>query len=223
MICSDNGLEKHITGDSITIVAGSSHRLLVIVDRKQSVITWEFTTRGYDISFGIVKNDDLSDLPPEFASPLLAYSPDRVHSGSLTVNEPGRYILCWDNSHSWLREKTISYKVNVRKLERSVEEISSFSRYPPFFSVTCRKVYDTLCQEEEQLTRVTGSIETQISEREALKKRLTLLLQQMKVKKEEISSQEETLLKKNEEMEAIRSQREVLQQHADCEESKTCR
>ena len=129
VICSDNGLEKHITGDSITIVAGSSHRVLVIVDRKQSVITWEFTARGYDILFGIMKNDDLSDEPPEFVSPLLTYSSDRVHSGSLTVNEPGRYILCWDNSRSWLREKTISYKVNVRKLERSVEEISSFSKY----------------------------------------------------------------------------------------------
>ncbi|CBK19833.2 uncharacterized protein [Blastocystis hominis] len=151
-----------------------------------------------------MKNDDLSDDPPEFASPLLTYSSDRVHSGSLTVNEPGRYILCWDNSRSWLREKTISYKVNVRKLERSVEEISSFSK----------KVYDTLCQKEEQLMRVTDSIEAQVSEKEALKKRLTLLLQQMKVEKEEINSQEELIMKKKEEMEAIKSQREVLQQHA---------
>ena len=98
------------------------------MDKKQSVITWEFITRGYDISFGIVRNEDLSDSQPEFVSPLLSYSPDKVHSGSLTVNDPGTYILFWDNSHSWLREKNISYKVNVRKLERSVEEISSFSK-----------------------------------------------------------------------------------------------
>lgn len=66
--------------------------------------------------------------------------------------------------------------------------------------------------------RVTDSIEAQVSEKEALKKRLTLLLQQMKVEKEEITSQEGLIMKKNEEMEAIKSQREVLQQHASCEE-----
>ena len=61
-------------------------------------------------------------------NPLLSYSPNKVHSGSLTINETGTYVLVWDNSHSWLREKTINYKVDLRKLERSNEEISSFSK-----------------------------------------------------------------------------------------------
>lgn len=207
-----------MSGESITIVAGSSLKLLAIVDKKQSVITWEFNTMGYDISFGIAKNEDPPKSRLEYLSPLLSYSPDKVHSGSLTINEPGAYLLVWDNSHSWLREKIISYKVTVRKLERSVDEISSFSKYLLYFTLNRRRVYNTLCNEEDQLLRTTDCIQAKVSEKEALEERLSLLLQQVQGEKESASSQEEMISRKKEETKAIESQREVLQQHADCDE-----
>ena len=128
VIFSDSNPNYPISGSSISIIAGASFSLPIKVDKKRSLLTWEFTTIGYDILFGIMKHEGGSKMHHVQVNPLLSYSPNKVHSGSLTINETGTYVLVWDNSHSWLREKTINYKVDLRKLERSNEEISSFSK-----------------------------------------------------------------------------------------------
>lgn len=77
-------------------------------------------------------------------------------------------------------------------------------------------MYDTLCEERDQLQKVTDCIQAQTDAKGALEKRLSQLLQQVQVEQENTSSQEETMVKKEEEMKAVKSQREVLQQRANC-------
>ena len=77
-------------------------------------------------------------------------------------------------------------------------------------------MYDTLCEERDQLQKVTDCIQAQTDAKGTLEKRLSQLLQQVQVEQENTSSQEETMVKKEEEMKAVKSQREVLQQRANC-------
>ena len=51
-----------------------------------------------------------------------------MHTGFTVIEEPGVYELIWDNSHSWLREKKLNYKVDVTRMQMTDNEKSSYNK-----------------------------------------------------------------------------------------------
>ena len=118
-----------IGSKSVVIVAGSSFSLPVSVYRTNCVIQWEFQSVKYDIQFGVLKVEELEEnVSYSPILPLSQYSPDEVHSGKLALEEPGRYVLLWDNTHSWLREKSVNLKVDMTQGTRTLKERMDYSR-----------------------------------------------------------------------------------------------
>ena len=119
-----------ISSKSVVIVAGSSFSLPVSVYRTNCVIHWEFESVKYDVLFGILKVDEMGENGSyNPILPLSQYSPDEVHCGKLAIEEPGRYVLLWDNTHSWLREKSVNLKVEMTQGTRTMNEIVDYSKW----------------------------------------------------------------------------------------------
>jgi len=75
-------------------------------------LKWEFTTCDYDISFGLVyENDEGKQFD---VLPVVRYqSQNQKVTGLYNVLKSGNYILNWDNNYSLLRAKDLSYKIYV--------------------------------------------------------------------------------------------------------------
>ena len=119
-----------VSSKSVVIVAGSSFSLPVSVYRTNCVIQWEFQSIKYDVLFGILKVDEMEENGSyDPILPLSQYSPDEVHCGKLSIEEPGRYVLLWDNTHSWLREKSVNLKVEMTQGTRTMNEMMDYSKW----------------------------------------------------------------------------------------------
>lgn len=129
MIYRDETSLIPVSSKSVVIVAGSSFSLPVSVYRRNCVIVWEFESVKYDILFGVLKISETDEKDPYTpVQPLLQYSPDELHYGKLAVEEPGRYVLLWDNTHSWLREKSVNLKVEMTRGTMTLNEKMNYSR-----------------------------------------------------------------------------------------------
>ncbi|KAL3242079.1 hypothetical protein MRX96_047817 [Rhipicephalus microplus] len=107
-----------VGAESHTIGAGSSWTLPVSVARAGSELRWDFCTSSGDLKFtvrfrsnnGARNADESRDLVLPTMVPCSRHEP---HSGSLHCQEPGTYELVFDNSHSWLTRKEVSYSVKL--------------------------------------------------------------------------------------------------------------
>ena len=92
----------------------------VVMPSKRAVLTWNFTSYGGDVGFGVVNQDDDSDI-------VLLRRTD-VPSGvaiSGSVDIPARcrtLLILFDNTYSWWNDKQVSYKFELRQ---SIMESSS--------------------------------------------------------------------------------------------------
>lgn len=89
--------------------------LPVDVVRAGAWLSWRFQTAAGDLAFGLT----MRESPERTLLPLrriesCCYVP---HEGSWHCNEPGTYVLQFDNSYSWLSGKTLAYVVNVHTSE----------------------------------------------------------------------------------------------------------
>ena len=48
--------------------------------------------------------------------------------GERTLEDPGKYLLIWDNTHSWIRERNIMFKVERTLGERSTGDRMSYAK-----------------------------------------------------------------------------------------------
>uniref|UniRef100_A0A672Z118 SEC14-like protein 2 n=1 Tax=Sphaeramia orbicularis TaxID=375764 RepID=A0A672Z118_9TELE len=103
---------------SVTISRGSVFQLEYDVTAPSSLLRWQFASDGADIGFGVYRRtkkggsqkvaEMLQVLPSE------RYNAHLVPEDScLTCPEPGVYVLCFDNSYSFLQSKKVSYNVEV--------------------------------------------------------------------------------------------------------------
>lgn len=104
----------------ITIKAGTSFELPLMLSKKGTVVHWVFHTKGYDIRFGIAKGRPGADR--EFLVANTSYAPDSPQQGKVTLPDTGDYFLVWDNSYSWIREKHVLYSVEIVLPELTVME-----------------------------------------------------------------------------------------------------
>ncbi|XP_013870551.1 SEC14-like protein 2 [Austrofundulus limnaeus] len=103
---------------SVTVGRGSSFQLEYDITAPSSLLRWQFASDGADIGFGVYRRnkeasgqkvaDMVQVLPSE------RYNAHMVPEDScLTCSEPGVYVLCFDNSYSYLQSKKVSYKVEI--------------------------------------------------------------------------------------------------------------
>ncbi|XP_068562490.1 SEC14-like protein 2 isoform X1 [Cebidichthys violaceus] len=104
--------------NSVTVSRGSVFQLEFDVSAASSLLRCQFASDGADIGFGVFRrtkegvgqkvSEMLQVLPSERYNAHLV--PEDRH---LTCPEPGVYVLCFDNSYSFLQSKKVSYKVDV--------------------------------------------------------------------------------------------------------------
>ncbi|KAK9532198.1 hypothetical protein VZT92_009595 [Zoarces viviparus] len=103
---------------SVTVSRGSVFQLEFDVSAASSLLRCQFASDGADIGFGVYRrtkegggqkvSEMLQVLPSERYNSHLVPEDRR-----LTCPEPGVYVLCFDNSYSFLQSKKVSYKVEV--------------------------------------------------------------------------------------------------------------
>ena len=123
----------------------------VVVPSKNLVLTWNFTSYGGDVGFGVVNQDDDTDI-------VLLRRTD-VPSGvaiSGSVDIPARcntLLILFDNTYSWWNDKQVSYKFELRNSIMSSS--SSKNRMSKKKQTSSDRI--KACREVMRLTR--GAIE----------------------------------------------------------------
>ena len=118
-----------VVEDSTVIVAGSVYSLPLTTERSNVVLRWEFESDEYSVLFGIAKVDaEGENNTLRYLNSLSDYPPNVVHQGERTREDPGKYLLIWDNTHSWIRERNITFKVERTLGERSIGDRMSYAK-----------------------------------------------------------------------------------------------
>lgn len=78
-------------------------------------LTWEFTTKDYDIGFGLKykESKDHKELVEVIAVERVESFKSSVH-GLHVAEKRGIYVLYWDNSYSYTKNKDLKYKIKIK-------------------------------------------------------------------------------------------------------------
>nr|CAD7603047.1 unnamed protein product [Timema genevievae] len=97
---------------TIVVKKGEKLKLPYIVAQEGSFLKWEFKTEGHDIKFGVLcKNADEKDTVVIPIHRVTSHTVDEV--GVITCPEPATYMVVFDNSYSYLRNKKLHYSIQV--------------------------------------------------------------------------------------------------------------
>nr|XP_022342458.1 retinal-binding protein-like isoform X1 [Crassostrea virginica] len=94
-----------------TVPRGDKLSIDVQVDQPGSILKWEFKTEDHDIGFGVFYQSLKGNVPVVETSRVNSHVV--AEDGSCVCEEPGIYKLCFDNSFSWTRSKTVYYNAEV--------------------------------------------------------------------------------------------------------------
>ena len=104
----------------IHIDAGTLYACPVIVPRANSVLSWSFISKYYDVDFRLTRDED--DGTVTTIIPTISLMHDVEHPGKIEIPKEGTYYLVWDNSSSWVRERVVEYSYNLIFPPLTVEE-----------------------------------------------------------------------------------------------------
>jgi len=98
-----------VLNSGAVVKAGGMFSLPVVCDRPGSRVTWKFVVveEGTDVAFSLRWKSS--------SSIKILVEPERVAglSGTFDVTEPATLEFEWDNTYSWLTEKTLDYHVSI--------------------------------------------------------------------------------------------------------------
>lgn len=97
--------------ETATVPRGDKLTIDVQVNRPGSILKWEFKTENYDIGFGVLYQTSNGTVPVVPSSRVSSHVV--AEDGSYICDNIGTYTLCFDNSFSWTRNKTIYYNTEV--------------------------------------------------------------------------------------------------------------
>jgi hypothetical protein len=84
------------------------------IEKADCVFHFEFKTIDYDIGFGIKYKATVKETPQWVHLDLERYNSNVIPVwGRFVVTKPGYYVLHWDNTFSWTREKELHYLQEV--------------------------------------------------------------------------------------------------------------
>ncbi|XP_071506050.1 SEC14-like protein 2 [Diadema antillarum] len=98
------------------ISRGGSLDLTYQVTKKNSIINYEFRTQDHDLGFGVHRIDiggnKIVVMKPQH------YNCHMVpETGQIDLQEPGTYVVKFDNGYSWTRSKKLSYWIELLEPE----------------------------------------------------------------------------------------------------------
>ena len=80
-------------------------------------ISYKFQTTGKDITFVVCKTDSEGNILHPLVRLEKAQSHTEPIEGKIFAEEPGTYLLKWDNAYSKVTAKVLSYKIVVTASE----------------------------------------------------------------------------------------------------------
>ncbi|XP_077996016.1 SEC14-like protein 2 [Glandiceps talaboti] len=107
--------------ETVTVSRGSSVDLEYTVEIPGTFISWEFQTEGSDVGFGIFKKDGGEKALTTIVPTSRCKSNIIVEDGQVKVDDPGTYVVRFDNTYSWVKSKKIKYSVQVLPPDNEVE------------------------------------------------------------------------------------------------------
>ena len=108
-----------LKGADVLIKPGTEFTLPIYINQKGASIRWTFSTDTYDMEyrFGKFEKDRLTSILVESEK----YIGNGTYAYSMNLEEPGTYAIVWDNTASWIREKRVTYTIEI-SLPQSVNE-----------------------------------------------------------------------------------------------------
>ncbi|XP_054708659.1 SEC14-like protein 2 [Uloborus diversus] len=102
-LCYQPGVKK------LHVSRMSKVNVVLHVDEPGSLIEWEFETENRDIGFGLYfkEIDKIQEKPRELIPKQRVEAHVACETGMYQCENPGTYILMFDNSYSWLQQKEI--------------------------------------------------------------------------------------------------------------------
>lgn len=97
--------------DTINVNAGGKKKLKFTVDDVNSILRWEFFSENGDISYRVYYKN--TDGIVEFSPLERIDSHLMIEEGQITCSMPGKYVLEFDNSFSYMRSKKVHYFADV--------------------------------------------------------------------------------------------------------------
>ncbi|RUS79536.1 hypothetical protein EGW08_012704, partial [Elysia chlorotica] len=111
----DESCCQHMT--QVTVARGDQLSIDTQVKDAGSVLRWEFKTDGYDIGFGVFRQDGgekVAVVPVERVNSHMV-----PEDGSYSCDVPGTYTVVFDNSYSKIRDKRLLYFIDVITVDES--------------------------------------------------------------------------------------------------------
>ncbi|KAH7957474.1 hypothetical protein HPB52_019221 [Rhipicephalus sanguineus] len=109
-----NGDQGGSAAATLSVDRRSCHEVPVSVTQAGSRLCWEYETEDHDIGFTVVRAQD--DPAAEDVT-VLSWQREDSHlkprEGSILCEEPGTYVLKFDNTFSAYRSKKLTYTVRV--------------------------------------------------------------------------------------------------------------
>jgi hypothetical protein len=120
----------------ISVSPAASTTLEFQVETPGSILSWNFWTDDNDIAFGVYRRTTSSGLRQKKEDMEEVVATCRVNShlvpesGTVVCDLPGTYVVCFDNTYSWVTAKKVFYLIQVltpdTDLEQIVSEITAF-------------------------------------------------------------------------------------------------
>lgn len=115
-----------VQSPSVIVKAGTVFEIPLIILKSNTLVSWSYKTEAYDIKFGISKPVGKGER--EYLVENKVYKPDTQHHGKAIFPTVGNYVLVWDNTYSWRREKVLQYQVEICLPEPTIEDLVDCSR-----------------------------------------------------------------------------------------------
>ena len=116
-----------ISSAAVTISAGSTFRLPIVIPKDGTNVEWSFMVKDYSCWFGITSDKDKSS--PEYLIREESPVPNTETTGSVLIEEAGTIYLVWDNSSSWIRSRTIIYSLTLDIPNNTIQDKQKPSVY----------------------------------------------------------------------------------------------
>jgi len=79
--------------------------------KERSLVVWEFKTEDMDLGFGVFC---VADGQKTEELPVKRYECDKeVIRDLMEIKKPGKYLLHWDNTYSWVNRKFLLFRINI--------------------------------------------------------------------------------------------------------------
>jgi len=111
--CPNGCIHIHLHKE-VNIKAGDSYKEIVPVS-PGTCVSWAFQSMSHDIAFEVIQEDESGN--EKVLSPKVRHSNAATTTikGSTTAEAPGKVFVIFDNSYSYMKSKTVKYRIDVEQ------------------------------------------------------------------------------------------------------------